>query len=76
MIGLAALLALAAAAAAAAALRRRRTERAGALAAPLRAGPAGVRHLAASVSELSDMGLHLPVPAGRKGRVGSPLGLR
>jgi len=46
-------------------LRRRRSRRAGLLAVPLRATAAGVNHLASSVSELSDLGLHLD--AARRG---------
>jgi hypothetical protein len=48
-----------AATAAAALLLRRRRARHGALAARLDRPPAGVAHLASSVSDLSDFGLHL-----------------
>ena len=60
--------------AAAVALRRRRA-RAQALAPRLDAGPAGLRHLASSVSDLSDLGLHLHA-ARRMGkpRLGAVLG--
>jgi hypothetical protein len=40
-------------------LRRRRARRTGLLGAPLRPVSAGAFHLAASVSDLSDLGLHL-----------------
>jgi hypothetical protein len=40
-------------------LRRRRARRGGLLAPPLHPRPAGVHHLASSVSDLSDLGLHL-----------------
>jgi hypothetical protein len=49
-------------------LRRRRARRAGLLAAPLHPKPAGVHHLASSVSELSDLGLHLHAARRAAGR--------
>ncbi len=75
-----ALAALAAATLAAFALRRRRGRRPAGLASRIDARPAGVRHLASTVSELSDLGLHLPEARGaalaRKPRLGALLGLR
>jgi hypothetical protein len=56
---------------------RRRSRRAGAL--DLRSGPAGARHLATRVSELSDTARHLPPPSDAlhgKHRLGVLLGLR
>ncbi len=60
------------------ATRRRRGRRAS-LAASLDAMPAGVKHLAASVGELSDLGLHLSAATralGTRRRLGVLLGLR
>lgn len=60
--------------------RQRRAGAAGALAATLDPLPAGVKHLAARVGELSDLGIHLARPGRRaplrKPRLGALLGLR
>lgn len=66
--------------AAAVALRRRRARRSSGLSPALDPGPAGLKHLATEVSDLSDCGLHLAA-AGRsalsgKPRLGVLLGLR
>ena len=69
MIALALVVAAATATTAAwAILRRRRARRAGVLAPPLRASAAGVHHLASSVSDLSDLGLHLDAARRAAGR--------
>jgi hypothetical protein len=79
MVGIAAIVVVAlTATVGAVALGRRRTGRSGALAS-LEMRPAGVRHLAARVSELSDTGLHLPARNRAfegKHRLGALLGLR
>lgn len=49
-------------------LRRRRAHRSGLLAPPLHPRPAGVHHLASSVSDLSDLGLHLHAARRADGR--------
>jgi hypothetical protein len=49
-------------------LRRRRTRRGGLLGPSLRSPPAGVHHLASSVSDLSDLGLHLDAARRAAGR--------
>lgn len=59
MLALALIVAAATATTAAFVLLRRRRARRGGLVAPLRPRPAGVHHLASSVSDLSDLGLHL-----------------
>ena len=59
MLALALIVVAASATTAAAVVLRRRRVRAGAFAGQLDAGPAGLRHLASSVSDLSDIGLHL-----------------
>ncbi len=68
------------AAATAIALRRRRARRASGLAPALDPLPAGLKHLAATVSDLSDLELRLPSARrsaiGRKGRLAVLLGLR
>jgi hypothetical protein len=56
--------------------RRRRTARGPALTLELRAPPAGVNHLAARVSEMSDAGFHLRVPSMSRRRLGALLSLR
>lgn len=58
-------------------LRRRRSRRTG-LEPRIEPLPAGVRHLASGVSELSDLGLHLHAArrAATKPTLGSLLGLR
>ncbi len=56
--------------------RRRRSARAPARYVRSRRRPAGVRHLVASVSELSDLDLHLPAAAAQRRRLGSLLGSR
>ncbi len=70
-----ALIVVAATATTAAAVVLHKRRRAHTLAARLDAGPAGLRHLAASVSDLSDLGLHLHA-ARRMGkpRLGAVLG--
>jgi hypothetical protein len=58
---------------------RRRTSRRPALAVRVERLPAGVKHLAATVSDLSDLGIHLPASRralARKSRLGVLLGLR
>ncbi len=58
---------------------RRRRARRPFLSARLGVMPAGVKHLAASVGELSDLGLHLPAATralGHRHRLGVLLGLR
>jgi hypothetical protein len=78
VMALALLAVLAVAAVAAAALRRRRVLRRG-LAPRIDPAPAGMKHLAARVSELSDLGLHLPAASrtlAPKRRLGALLGLR
>jgi hypothetical protein len=57
-------------------VRRRRAASAMSLALRTRVGPAGVNHLAASVSELSDLGFHLRATATPRRRLGALLGLR
>jgi hypothetical protein len=57
-------------------LRRRRARRGGLLAPPLHPLPAGVHHLASSVSELSDLGLHLRASQARRPRLGVVLDQR
>lgn len=60
-------------------LRRRRFARHPHLSSTLDPMPAGVKHLAARVSELSDLGLHLPAASHalvHKRRLGVLLGLR
>jgi hypothetical protein len=57
--------------------RRRRAARTPALSLGTRTGPAGVNHLAASVSELSDLGFHLRASAAApRRRLGALRGLR
>lgn len=74
MLALALIVFAATATTAAAVVLRRRRARAGVLS-RLDAGPAGLRHLASSVSDLSDVGLHLHA-ARRMGkpRLGAVLG--
>jgi hypothetical protein len=60
VLELAASLALALTVGAALGLRRRRARRAGLGVSVLDPMPAGVKHLATTVSDLSDIGLHLP----------------
>ncbi len=58
---------------------RRRSARRPSLAARVEPLPAGVKHLASTVSDLSDLGLHLPAATralARKRRLGVLLGLR
>lgn len=58
---------------------RRRGSRRPSLAARVEPLPAGVKHLASTVSDLSDLGLHLPAATralARKRRLGVLLGLR
>jgi hypothetical protein len=58
---------------------RRRRARSPSLSPRLDPMPAGVKHLAASVGDLSDLGLRLPAATralGRKHRLGVLLGLR
>lgn len=58
---------------------RRRSARRPSLAARVEPLPAGVKHLAATVSDLSDLRLHLPSATralARKRRLGVLLGLR
>lgn len=62
--------------AAAALVRRHRSGRAAGLSLGSPRGPAGVSHLAARVSELSDLGLHLRASATPRRRLGALLGLR
>jgi hypothetical protein len=59
-------------------LRRRRAARHTGLVTRVEPLPAGVKHLAARVSDLSDLGLHLPAAtrALEKRRLGALLGLR
>jgi hypothetical protein len=59
-------------------LRRRRPARRHGLEMRVEPLPAGVKHLAARVSDLSDLGLHLPAAtrALEKRRLGALLGLR
>ncbi len=59
-------------------LRRRRSRRTGLEPRLIEPLPAGVRHLASGVSELSDLGLHLHAArrAATKPTLGSLLGLR
>ncbi len=75
MLTLALIIVAATATTGAAVLLHRRRARSGAFASPLDAGPAGLRHLASSVSDLSDIGLHLHA-ARRMGkpRLGAVLG--
>jgi hypothetical protein len=69
MVALALIVAAATATTAAwALLRRRRNRRAGLLAGPIHPAAAGVHHLASSVSELSDLGLHLHAARRAAGR--------
>lgn len=49
-------------------LRRRRARRGGLLETPLRPTAAGMHHLASSVSDLSDLGLHLHAARRAAGR--------
>jgi anti-sigma-K factor RskA len=56
--------------------RKRRTARGPALSVELHAPRAGVNHLAARVSEMSDVGFHLRVPAMPRRRLGALLSLR
>ena len=60
------------------ALGRRRRAARRAFAPRLDPSPAGVKHLAAQVSDLSDLGFHLPMAArgGQRRRLGVLLGLR
>ncbi len=58
---------------------RRRTGRRPSLAARVEPFPAGLKHLASTVSDLSDIGIHLPASTramARKRRLGALLGLR
>lgn len=59
-------------------LRRRRPSRRPDLVSRVEPLPAGVKHLAARVSDLSDFGVHLPAAtrALEKRRLGALLGLR
>jgi hypothetical protein len=59
-------------------LRRRRSRRLLAFGARVTPLPAGIQHLATTVTDLSDVGLHLPAAraAAGKPRLGSLLGLR
>jgi len=60
-------------------LHRRRARHGVAFAPPLDPLPAGLKHLAATVSDLSDLGVHLSAArqaAARKPRLGVLLGLR
>jgi hypothetical protein len=49
-------------------LRRRRARRGGLLGPSLHPTPAGIHHLASSVSDLSDLGLHLDAARRAAGR--------
>ena len=75
MLALALIVLAATATTAAALVLRRRRSHAHTFASRLDAGPAGLRHLASSVSDLSDLGLHLHA-ARRMGkpRIGVVLG--
>ena len=75
MLALALIVVAASATTAGAAVLRRRRARAHALTPRLDGGPAGLRHLASSVSDLSDLDLHLHA-ARRMGkpRLGAVLG--
>jgi hypothetical protein len=77
MVVVAFTLMLAVAVGAALALRRRRARRVG-FGSVLDPMPAGVKHLATTVSDLSDLGLHLPARAAlaSKPRLGVLLDLR
>jgi hypothetical protein len=80
MLALAAILTLSIVVGALLALRRRRGRRAPGLSSTIDPMPAGVKHLARTVSDLSDVGLHLPAArttalAG-KHRLGALLDLR
>ncbi len=75
LLVLAAIGLLAVVAAAVAVVRaRRRSARAAGLSLGTARRPAGVSHLAASVSELSDLDMHLPSAAAQRRRLGTLLG--
>jgi hypothetical protein len=80
MLLIALLVASSIAAGAALALLRRRGRRPGPLSPALDPLPAGVKHLASTVSDLSDLGLHLRAargdPRAGKARLGALLDLR
>jgi hypothetical protein len=78
MLAITLILALAVTLGAALGLRRNRVRRAG-LGSVLDPAPAGVKHLATTVSDLSDLGLHLPAARAAlasKPRLGALLHLR
>ena len=80
MLAIALILVLSVAAGGALALRHRRGRRSPVLSPAIDPLPAGLKHLATTVSDLSDLGLHLPstraATIARKPRLGSLLGLR